>query len=175
VSGLGQPQGAIVRTLRQRVGSLAGEIAEVGAALERLAEQVEASAATDTGESLGSDQHLLMLARAIVACRSARVRHFSPGLFAEPAWDMLLDLFIADLTHTTVCVSSLCIASGVPPTTALRWIAMLDEAGVVVRRPDPDDGRRILVALSDLGFDGVRKTILTEPTGRPGASLSLAG
>lgn len=83
--------------------------------------------------------------------RARRLREeFMPGeLFADPAWDMLLDLLAARLEHERVSVSSLCIASAVPPTTALRWIRTLTEKGFVHRQADPHDGRRVFIALAD--------------------------
>ena len=62
---------------------------------------------------------------------------------------MLLDLMAARLERRQVAVSSLCIAAAVPPTTALRWIKTLTEAGLFVRVADPQDGRRVYVELSD--------------------------
>ncbi len=46
-------------------------------------------------------------------------------------------------------VSSLCIAAAVPPTTALRWITAMTESGMLVRRQDPDDARRVFIELSN--------------------------
>ncbi len=78
--------------------------------------------------------------------RARRMRdQFLPGdLFADPAWDMILDLMAARLAGQRVSVSSLCIAAAVPPTTALRWIRQLTERGVFARIDDPADGRRVL-------------------------------
>jgi len=83
--------------------------------------------------------------------RARRLREdFLPGdLFADPAWDMLLDLLAARLEQERVSVSSLCIASAVPPTTALRWIRTLTDKGIVQRQADPQDGRRVFIALAD--------------------------
>lgn len=83
--------------------------------------------------------------------RARRLRDdFLPGdLFADPAWDMLLDLLAARLEKERVSVSSLCIASAVPPTTALRWIRTLTEKGFVHRQADPHDGRRVFITLTD--------------------------
>ena len=39
-------------------------------------------------------------------------------------------------------MTSLCIASGVPPTTALRWIGQMTEAGLLERVEDESDRRR---------------------------------
>lgn len=83
--------------------------------------------------------------------RARRVRDsFIPGkLFADPAWDILLELFLAELEQQRVPVSSLCLASGVPATTALRWISTLERRGVIERTADPHDGRRYYLALSE--------------------------
>ncbi|WP_425262522.1 winged helix DNA-binding protein [Sphingobium cyanobacteriorum] len=82
--------------------------------------------------------------------RARRIRaDFLPGdLFADPAWDMLLDLLAARLEQERVSVSSLCIAAAVPPTTALRWIRTLTDKGLVKRHADPHDGRRVFIALA---------------------------
>ncbi|MCX9146634.1 winged helix DNA-binding protein [Erythrobacter sp. WG] len=87
--------------------------------------------------------------RQIIANRQARNRFFDPALFGDPAWDMLLDLTAAHGEGGRVSVSSLCIAAGVPATTALRWITQMVESGIFVRVPDPADRRRAFIALSD--------------------------
>ena len=87
--------------------------------------------------------------RAIIRLRRMRDRYFRSDLFADPAWDMLLDLMAARLERMRVAVSSLCIAAAVPPTTALRWIKTMSENGMFVRVADPEDGRRVFIELSD--------------------------
>lgn len=81
--------------------------------------------------------------------RRERERFFEPDLFADPAWDMLLDLFLGELERRSICVSSLCIAAATPPTTALRWIGNMTDAGLLERYPDPGDRRRHFLRLSD--------------------------
>src|SRR5690606_9764038 len=86
------------------------------------------------GESAGLDGKEHVTAQQVRdLLRARRLRdEFLPGdLFADPAWDMLLDLFAARLEQERVSVSSLCIASAVPPTTALRWIRTLTEKGLL--------------------------------------------
>lgn len=68
---------------------------------------------------------------------------------------MLLDLTAARLEGRQVSVSSLCIASAVPPTTALRWIKSLTEKKIFVRIADPRDGRRVFIQLSDMAMDAM--------------------
>jgi len=84
----------------------------------------------------------------VIRARRLRSRFFSEELFADPAWDMLLDLLQAEIRHHRVPVSSLCIAAAVPATTALRWLKTLVSQGLFIRRADPHDGRRVFVELA---------------------------
>jgi DNA-binding MarR family transcriptional regulator len=86
--------------------------------------------------------------RKIIRGRRLRDQYFGDGLFEDPAWDMLLDLYAAELEGAQVSVSSLCIAAAVAPTTALRWIARMTEGGLFERQPDPFDRRRAFLGLS---------------------------
>src|SRR5690606_8543352 len=78
-----------------------------------------------------------------------RARFFDGELFADPAWDILLDLAVARAEQARVSVTSLCIASGGPPTTALRWIGQMTDAGLLERVKDDSDRRRVFIALTD--------------------------
>ena len=89
------------------------------------------------------------MVRQIIANRQARGQFFDPALFGDPAWDMLLDLTAAHGEGAQVSVTSLCIAAGVPATTALRWLTQMVECGIFMRVPDPVDKRRAFIALSD--------------------------
>lgn len=95
------------------------------------------------------------LVRSIIRARRLRDQYLRGGIFADPAWDMLLDLMAARLDGTQVAVSSLCIAAAVPATTALRWIKAMTERGLFVRVADPQDGRRVYIALSDEAATGM--------------------
>jgi DNA-binding MarR family transcriptional regulator len=89
------------------------------------------------------------LVRDILKWRRKRESHFDKNLFADPAWDILLDLYAAELEGQRVSVSSLCIAASVPPTTALRWISAMTEDGLLQRELDPTDARRVFIQLSE--------------------------
>jgi hypothetical protein len=97
------------------------------------------------------------LVRTIIARRQARARFFDAELFADPAWDMLLDLTAAHAENARVSVTSLCIAAGVPATTALRWIRQLVDTGVFERVDDPNDGRRAFIALSQRSVEAMAR------------------
>lgn len=105
-----------------------------------------ASAGTPPAGSALPDPQVV---RQIIANRQARARFFDPELFGDPAWDMLLDLTAAHGEGVRVSVTSLCIAAGVPATTALRWLTQMVESGIFERVPDPADKRRAFIALSD--------------------------
>jgi len=97
------------------------------------------------------------LVRKIIRQRQLRARYFDAELFADPAWDILLDLTAARAEHSRVSVTSLCIASGVPPTTALRWISQMVESGQLERVEDEADKRRAFIALSDDTADAMAR------------------
>jgi len=97
------------------------------------------------------------LVRRIIRQRQLRAQFLGTDLFADPAWDILLDLTAARAEHTRVSVTSLCIASGVPPTTALRWIAQMTEAGLLERVEDDSDRRRAFIQLSEKAADALAR------------------
>jgi anthranilate/para-aminobenzoate synthase component I len=99
--------------------------------------------------------------RKAIRARRLRSRPFPDVLFEDPAWDMLLDLYAAHLERAQVSVSSLCIASAVPPSTALRWISKMTEDGLFVREPDPFDRRRAFMALSEAVLDRMNRYFAT--------------
>ncbi|RYE02660.1 MAG: hypothetical protein EOP61_07770 [Sphingomonadales bacterium] len=108
--------------------------------------------------------------RALIRSRRLRAQFFPAELFADPAWDMLLDLFAAALEKRRVSVSSLCIAAAVPPTTALRWIGTMHENGLFERQADPSDRRRAYIVLSAKGLEGIQSYV----TAAKRAGLALA-
>ncbi|NCP14501.1 MAG: transcriptional regulator [Sphingomonadales bacterium] len=91
----------------------------------------------------------LIMARKAYSMRRKRDAIFgNPDLFGEPAWDILLDLYIAQSEGKSVSVSSACIGSAAPATTGLRWLGVLADEGLVVRENDAGDQRRVLVRLT---------------------------
>ena len=95
-----------------------------------------------------SEPEVISKLRDAILVRTLRNRLFPKGLFSDPAWDMVLDLTLAGLEHRRISVSSLCIASNVPTTTALRCIKALIEHGIVQIVADTSDRRRKIVELS---------------------------
>ena len=115
--------------------------------------------------------------RNILCARARRASFFSAKLFADPAWDMLLELYAAELDQVRLSVGSLCIGSGVPDTTGLRWIGVLEQEGLIERRGDPFDRRRIYIELTASGSSAMTAYFQTPPFeyGYATGSIDLLG
>jgi hypothetical protein len=86
--------------------------------------------------------------------RSLRAKYFNPEYFSgEAAWNILLDLAASQIEGKRISVTSACLASEVPPTTALRWISILESDGMVVKENDYSDKRRTFIRISDQAMD----------------------
>ena len=146
----------------ERLRRFSGEVGRIADVLARLAasEGADALAERRPGYQPGpvaSDSAVdAVQVRQLIRARRLRDGFFGAALFEDPAWDMLLDLFAAELEGAAVSVSSLCIAAAVAPTTALRWVNRLTDAGLFERRPDPLDRRRAFVALTARGSGAMR-------------------
>jgi DNA-binding MarR family transcriptional regulator len=110
----------------------------------------------------------------LIQARRTRTRYLTPELFAEPAWDILLDLLRAEIAQERISVSSACIAAAVPPTTGLRWLKTLEEHGLVLREGDPLDARRNFVRLSPDTSNALRRYFL-EVVGTPPSDSGVPG
>lgn len=131
----------------ERLLQLSNEVNRIAGTLARLS--VAPSSSAELSEAPSEDTEIdPQTVASVLRARRLRSRFFPADLFADPAWDMLLDLLHAELVHNRVSVSSLCSAAAVPPTTALRWLNTLVKQNLVLRRNDPHDGRRVFVELA---------------------------
>lgn len=154
----------------ERYRRLSGEVARIAATLAQLIEPDRAKEQESKGDGFVAEPprgygaktgepDAAEIRRAIRARRLRDEMFAQAGLFEDPAWDMLLDLFAAELERRPVSVSSLCIAAAVPATTALRWISKLIAADLLERRPDSLDRRRAFISLSAKASAGMRAYI----------------
>ncbi|WP_156255572.1 MarR family winged helix-turn-helix transcriptional regulator [Sandarakinorhabdus oryzae] len=157
------PDTAMKAPMRVRSGKrAAAPLTETGkrlASLAAVAESLSQALALLAGEDQAEDERPVTAetVHRLISLRRDRDTLFPPGLFSDPAWDILLALVAARLEGVSMSVSSLCLAAAVPPTTGLRWISSLIEQGLLVRQPDPNDGRRIYIVLAEPAF----QTMLT--------------
>ena len=157
--------------LTEQVGEIASRLERLGAEglsseggafrFESPAQGYNAPGGEDAGRTLIRKPRPPLpdprLVRRIIRQRHLRGRFFEGELFADPAWDILLDLTAPRAEHRRVSVTSLCNASGVPPTTALRWIRQMTDMGLLERVEDEVDRRRAFIALSDGAADAMAR------------------
>jgi len=154
-------------TRLERLNTEVARIAETLARLTRAEIEGDAPAAPIVGDRTNRYGAPPALAepsaadvRRAIRARRLRDQFFGATLFEDPGWDMLLDLYAAELERGRVSVSSLCIAAAVAPTTALRWIARMTDTGLFERRPDMHDRRRAFMVLSDRASEAMRGYIV---------------
>jgi len=108
----------------------------------KLIEDAERAAAMHNGD-------LTDYARLTLVGRKQRDHYFDPMLFSNPAWDILLNLYVADAEGTPVSVIDSCTASTVPQGVALRWLGYLKQEEMVTETPDPARPRQTIIRLTD--------------------------
>ena len=149
--------------------SLAASLRALALVTERLALRAE------TGGDAGEAEHggrlspihlveresaaLAAVAREEYAARRERERFLDSSLLREPAWDMLLDLFIQKVAGRRVSSTSLCLGANVPYATGARYIERLEGEGLVLRFTPPDDKRLVLIDYTPDGFHRMRDYI----------------
>ncbi len=145
-----------------RDGNLFADVRDLHDRIERLARA--ASIATSGGAAA---MPLSARIRRILKLRASRSEIFGHSLFADPAWDILLELYVARLDDRTESVSSICVASGVPSTTAIRWIKLLETEKWISRNQDPSDARRYFLSLTEKG-EAAMERFFAQPEFRAG-------
>ena len=142
----------------ERLRQLSEEVSRIASTLARLSTGPGAPVRAVEQPAVGDVPPLSAdTVRSVIRARRLRARYFRDELFADPAWDMLLDLLQAEIAQLRVPVSSLCIAAAVPATTALRWLKTMVSEGLFVRRADPHDGRRVFVELAPEASQALRR------------------
>jgi DNA-binding MarR family transcriptional regulator len=97
------------------------------------------------------------LVHAICELRRSRQQFFPRKLLGDGMWDVLLRLYAAHLDQHRLSISKLTRETGSAATTVLRWLAALDQSGLIERTDDPNDYRRVFVELSDSGADAMNR------------------
>jgi DNA-binding MarR family transcriptional regulator len=98
-------------------------------------------------------------ARQLLGLRRLREETLGANLFADPAWDLLLHLYVETAAGRQVAISGLCAAARVRPTTGLRWINLLADAGLLEKTGDPGDARRVFVGFAPGAEDRIHRLL----------------
>jgi hypothetical protein len=138
--------------------SIAGAIDRVHGA---LAEMSDIMAIPELSKMLAADRiaQRQRTVRAVLRLRAVRSKHLGGALFADPAWNILLDAYASELDGKKMSVSDACIASQSPYTTALRWVRALEDRELIVRYDDKKDRRRSYVELTPRARDVMESLI----------------
>jgi len=139
-----------------RLKQLSEEVNRIAGALARLSStplSPETAKPVQPGEGPAVSAETV---RAVIRARRLRDQFMPADLFADPAWDILLDLLQAEIIQHRVPVSSLCTAAAVPATTALRWIRSMTDRELLLRREDPHDARRVFIELAPATSAAIR-------------------
>ncbi|WP_052761967.1 hypothetical protein [Aurantiacibacter luteus] len=117
-----------------------------------MAEQLERTSFVRDTHRLDSEhvplQNLAELAARLHADRERRHEYFDSALLGEAAWDMMLYLFAAAVEKRQVSITTACNASGVPYSTALRYIDVLVRQGLAIRSTSEKDNRVSYIAMT---------------------------
>jgi DNA-binding MarR family transcriptional regulator len=90
--------------------------------------------------------------RAVAAARHARAELFGLDL-AHPGWSLLLALFAAHLARRPARLARLTEEAQVPGTTALRWLDLFVERGLVRREAEREGQGAVLLSLTGRGAE----------------------
>lgn len=150
-------QSEMEKTLKDLVHQLAGTSSKLAKFANSLSSPSQPSSPGRTvgkacglvAPGCGITPSELSTAQAELKHRRFREQIFPDQLFADPAWDILLEMFIARARGKRVSVSDACIASAVPATTGLRWVKTLEQMKLIEREADSADGRRIILTMTD--------------------------
>lgn len=92
-----------------------------------------------------------LLAEMEMKIREARRQHLPAHYAGDPAWDILLCLDRASRRAEPYCICDLEAESEAPATTVLRYLAKLEQDGLVARSASAEDRRRVEVRLTERG------------------------
>ena len=85
----------------------------------------------------------------ILAGRKQRDLFFAPALFTNPAWDLLLHLYVATAEDGGISVPDCCASLSTPKGVVLRWLDYFQQEEMVVERTDPECTDQGLIRLSE--------------------------
>ncbi len=134
---------------------------------QAIADRMEALAielrtlADESVQSVPTQEALLGLAAKIYSARRKVDQIFGmQGFAVTPGWDMMLDLYQANMRGKAISVTSACIGGACPATTGLRWLQVLENRDLVLRKADPEDKRRFVVEMTDGGRARVERALV---------------
>ena len=105
----------------------------------------------------GNDQ-AAQLAASILRFRQFRAKVLTSDMFGEPAWELLLEVFVADANGEAVTGRMVAERRGVSPMVISKWLKHLTVQGLIVGDGDGDVDDEL--ALSGIGMEKTETVLL---------------
>ena len=93
----------------------------------------------------------------MLCARRLRTAAFGPGLFSDPAWDIVLTLYRGQLRGERVLSAELAESATVTLGTIARWVEVLARQGLVEVQPAVSEVKGPIVELSAQGSAAMRR------------------
>lgn len=139
---------------RLRLTNLQEEIGKVARRLDELAVALGDSGRRPANDAVGVSHECVAK---LIEARRSRARYLPADLFFDPVWDILLELFRAELASETAAYPSICAAAAISPSTAARYIKLLEKLRLIVRREEQEQSDRITVGLTPEAIGALRR------------------
>lgn len=139
------------------------EIAEIKSRIDQIQEMLATGAGGTAAAASQPDRidtpvpGLLEQLNFSLQMRSTRRSHFGSNQLTGATWDMLLDLMLAKTKDRELSASDLATGAGVPLSSGLRMITLLEQLDLAERFIDERDRRRSIVRLTDNGVDSMTR------------------
>jgi len=126
--------------------------------------RIVASLANEDGQSgePGENEASREIARILFEMRNLRMKLFPASMFNEPAWDMLVALFIE---REVSAAADLARLTNTPVSTAMRWIEYLEKHKLIIRELSPGDRRSHVIRLTDQARNNLQ-TLFSDMVGK---------
>lgn len=138
-----------LRQSRKAREDLVNRLSHLSGDLQRLASLITTDRGAERKGKLRPEEITPALIRKHIKSEARRRELGGGDLFGDSAWSMLLDLLLAKMEGNMLSVSSACIGSGAPMSTAMRLVRRFVDSGVVHKTPDAKDRRRDFLVLDD--------------------------
>jgi DNA-binding MarR family transcriptional regulator len=87
--------------------------------------------------------------------RRRRAAYLPSEVLAEPAWDILLELYAFELVGRAVSQTEISERIQLPSTTSVRWTKVLEAADLIVRAVDPDEPLSVKLVMSPKALEAM--------------------
>lgn len=105
---------------------------------------------------------LVAMARSDLSARQRKRKiFFESEMFGEPAFEILIHAYIAEVERSSVSTTDLCSSASLPISIGVRYISILEQQGLLRRHPSMTDFRITNVSITRLGISKINEYYLS--------------